>query len=64
MRATARTLPGHERILAAIRVRRPNAARQAVRRLLGDTSRIVGHVIKAAGRQGKSVMAARSARSI
>lgn len=47
-----RTLPGHERILIAIRARRPNAARLAVRRLLGDTSRIVGQVIQAAGKRG------------
>jgi len=46
-----RTLPGHERILVAIRARRPNAARQAVRRLLGDTSRIVEQVIQAAGKK-------------
>jgi DNA-binding FadR family transcriptional regulator len=46
-----RTLPGHERILLAIRARRPNAARLAVRRLLGDTSRIVGQVIQAAGKK-------------
>jgi DNA-binding FadR family transcriptional regulator len=48
-----RTLPGHERILIAIRARRPNAARQAVRKLLGDTSRIVGQVIQAAGKKPK-----------
>jgi DNA-binding FadR family transcriptional regulator len=59
-----RTLPGHARILAAIRARRPNAARQAVRRLLGDTSRIVGKVIQAAGRQGKNAAAARLPRSV
>ena len=46
-----RTLPGHERILLAIRARRPNAARAAVRKLLGDTSRMVGEVIQAAGRR-------------
>ena len=49
-----RTLPGHQRILAAIRARRPNAARQAVRKLLGDTSRIVRQVIQAAGRRVKT----------
>jgi DNA-binding FadR family transcriptional regulator len=48
-----RTLPGHERILIAIRARRPNAARQAVRKLLADTSRIVGEVIQAAGKKPK-----------
>jgi DNA-binding FadR family transcriptional regulator len=48
-----RTLPGQERILVAIRARRPNAARQAVRRLLGDTNRIVGQVIQAAGKKHK-----------
>jgi DNA-binding FadR family transcriptional regulator len=41
-----RTLPGHERILLAIRARRPQAARQAVRQLLADTSKIVGMVIQ------------------
>lgn len=51
-----RTLPGHERILVAIRTRRPNAARQAVRRLLDDTSRIVGQVIQA----GRKVKPARA----
>jgi DNA-binding FadR family transcriptional regulator len=55
-----RTLPGHERILVAIRARRPNAARQAVRKLLGDTSRIVGQVIQA----GRKAKAARLPRSI
>jgi DNA-binding FadR family transcriptional regulator len=50
-----RTLPGHERILIAIRARRPNAARQAVRRLLDDTSRIVGQVIEAGARKTKAV---------
>jgi DNA-binding FadR family transcriptional regulator len=49
-----RTLPGHERILIAIRARRPNAARQAVRRLLDDTSRIVGQVIEAGTRKTKA----------
>jgi len=49
-----RTLPGHQRILAAIRARRPNAARQAVRKLLGDTSRIVRQVIQAAGKKKSS----------
>ena len=58
-----RTLPGHERILVAIRARRPNAARQAVRKLLGDTSRIVGEVIQAAGRRKRSSGAARAAAS-
>src|SRR5262245_22877047 len=48
-----RTLPGHERILVAIRARRPNAARQAVRKLLGDTSRIVGQVIQAGSRKAR-----------
>jgi DNA-binding FadR family transcriptional regulator len=47
-----RTLPGHERILAAIRARRPNAARLAVRRLLDGTSRIVDR-IQGAGRRAK-----------
>ena len=50
-----RTLPGHERILDAIRARRPEAARRAVRRLLGDTSRIVDEVIEAAGRKARAV---------
>jgi DNA-binding FadR family transcriptional regulator len=49
-----RTLPDHERILIAIRARRPNAARQAVRKLLGDTSRIVGQVIQAGSKRGKT----------
>ena len=49
-----RTLPGHARILAAIRARRPQAARRAVRRLLGDTNRIVGQVIQAEGRRKPS----------
>jgi DNA-binding FadR family transcriptional regulator len=39
-----RTLPGHERILAAIRGRKPNAARLAVRQLLRDTARVVEQV--------------------
>jgi len=52
-----RTLPGHERILVAIRARRPNAARQAVRKLLGDTSRIVGQVIQAGLRRSKAARA-------
>lgn len=51
-----RTLPGHQRILMAIRARRPNAARLAVRKLLDDTSRIVGQVIQA----GKKTRAARA----
>jgi DNA-binding FadR family transcriptional regulator len=55
-----RTLPGHERILHAIRARRPNAARAAVRKLLGDTSRIVGEVIQA----GRKTKAARLPRLI
>jgi DNA-binding FadR family transcriptional regulator len=52
-----RTLPGHERILVAIRARRPNAARQAVRRLLDDTSRIVGQVIQAGSKRSKPARA-------
>ena len=52
-----RTLPGHQRILAAIRARRPNAARLAVRKLLGDTSRIVGEVIQAAGKKQRTARA-------
>jgi DNA-binding FadR family transcriptional regulator len=52
-----RTLPGHERILVAIRARRPNAARQAVRKLLGDTSRIVGQVIQAGSRKVRAARA-------
>jgi DNA-binding FadR family transcriptional regulator len=52
-----RTLPGHERILVAIRARRPNAARQAVRKLLGDTSRIVGQVIQAGSRKARAARA-------
>jgi DNA-binding FadR family transcriptional regulator len=59
-----RTLPGHARILSAIRARRPNAARQAVRKLLGDTNRIVGQVVKAAGRQSRNAAPARSPRPI
>jgi DNA-binding FadR family transcriptional regulator len=39
-----RTLPGHARILAAIRGRKPNAARIAVRQLLRDTARVVDQV--------------------
>jgi len=46
-----RTLPGHERILAAIRARRPEAARQAVRQLLADTNKIVGVVIQTTRRK-------------
>lgn len=34
----------HQRILAAIRARRPDAARRAVRELLGDSSHVVGEV--------------------
>ena len=52
-----RTLPGHARTLAAIRARRPNAARQAVRRLLGDTNRIVGRVIEAAVKKQRAARA-------
>ena len=52
-----RTLPGHERILLAIRARRPSAARQAVRRLLDDTSRIVGQVIQEGSRRAKPARA-------
>jgi DNA-binding FadR family transcriptional regulator len=52
-----RTLPGHERILIAIRARRPNAARQAVRRLLDDTSRIVRQVIEAGSRKTRTARA-------
>lgn len=52
-----RTLPGHQRILVAIRARRPNAARQAVRKLLGDTSRIVGQVIQAGSRKARAARA-------
>jgi DNA-binding FadR family transcriptional regulator len=52
-----RTLPGHERILIAIRARRPNAARLAVRKLLGDTSRIVGQVVQAAGKKARAARA-------
>jgi DNA-binding FadR family transcriptional regulator len=51
-----RTLPGHERILVAIRARRPNAARLAVRRLLDGTSRIVGR-IQAARKRAKAARA-------
>lgn len=49
-----RTLPGHKRILVAIRGRRPNAARLAVRRLLGSTRRIVGPVIQAGATRAKA----------
>jgi DNA-binding FadR family transcriptional regulator len=49
-----RTLPGHQRILVAIRARRPDAARRAVRRLLRDTSRIVGQVIEAGTKRSKA----------
>jgi DNA-binding FadR family transcriptional regulator len=35
-------LPLHEQILVAIRQRRPEAARRAVRKLLGDTNRVIG----------------------
>ncbi len=52
-----RTLLGHERILLAIRARRPSAARQAVRRLLDETSRIVGQVIQAGSRRAKPARA-------
>lgn len=55
-----RTLPGHRRILDAIRARRPAAARSAVRKLLDDTRRIVGQVVKAAGRQRRNSEGARS----
>lgn len=41
-----RTLPGHERILLAIRGRKPNAARLAVRQLLRDTGRVVEQVTR------------------
>ncbi len=41
-----RTLPGHARILAAIRGRKPNAARLAVRQLLRDTARVVEQVTR------------------
>ena len=51
-----RTLPGHERILVAIRARRPNAARLAVRRLLDGTSRIVER-IQAASKRAKAARA-------
>lgn len=43
-----RTLPGHERILLAIRGRKPNAARLAVRQLLRDTGRVVEQVTSSA----------------
>lgn len=39
-----RTLPGHERIVKAIRNRKPNAARLAVRQLLRDTANVVAQV--------------------
>jgi DNA-binding FadR family transcriptional regulator len=35
-------LPLHEHILVAIRQRKPEAARRAVRKLLGDTNRVIG----------------------
>jgi hypothetical protein len=41
----------------AIRARRPNAARAAVRKLLGDTSRIVGQVIQAGSRKSRTARA-------
>ncbi len=41
-----RTLPGHERILTAIRGGKPNAARLAVRQLLRDTARVVEQVTR------------------
>ncbi|MBK8159595.1 MAG: FadR family transcriptional regulator [Rhodospirillaceae bacterium] len=52
-----RTLPGHERILLAIRGKRPNAARLAVRRLLRDTGRIVEQVTSSARKRGRIAMA-------
>ena len=52
-----RTLPGHRRILIAIRARRPNAARAAVRKLLGDTSRIVGEVIQSGAKRSRPARA-------
>ena len=52
-----RTLPGHQRILVAIRARRPNAARAAVRKLLGDTSRIVGEVIQSGAKRSRTARA-------
>ena len=52
-----RTLPGHERILLAIRGKRPNAARLAVRRLLRDTGRVVEQVTSSAQKRGRVAMA-------
>lgn len=48
-----RTLPGHERILHAIRGRKPNAARVAARHLLRDTAIVVEQVISADARKAE-----------
>ena len=52
-----RTLPGHERILVAIRGQKPNAARLAVRHLLRDTGRVVEQVTSSARKRGRIAMA-------
>ncbi|TDQ86502.1 GntR family transcriptional regulator [Dongia mobilis] len=53
-----RTLPGHRKILLAIRAQKPEAARQAVRSLLRDTRRIVNLVASSrtrpASRRGRA----------
>jgi DNA-binding FadR family transcriptional regulator len=50
-----RTLPGHERILTAIRARRPEAARAAVRQLLRQTERIVAEVTRAGPKRSRGI---------
>ncbi|WP_374652046.1 FadR/GntR family transcriptional regulator [Dongia sp.] len=52
-----RTLPGHERILQAIRTRKPNAARLAVRQLLRDTGRVVDQVTRTAPKRARAAKA-------
>jgi DNA-binding FadR family transcriptional regulator len=55
--------PLHEGIVVAIRKRRPEAARKAVRLLLADTDRVLAHQAREAGRgrrAAKSKMPARS----
>jgi DNA-binding FadR family transcriptional regulator len=52
-----RTLPGHARILAAIRGRKPNAARLAVRQLLRDTARVVEQVTSGPTKRSRAAKA-------
>jgi len=47
-------LPLHEHILIAIRNRRPDAARRAVRKLLSDTNRVIGLARDEQKQAGKS----------